>query len=180
MRGRKPKPIGLQIVEGDRRKRGRLKLQNQANSQPARGLPACPYYLRGHARAAWNVWSAELQAMGLDSAADAQLLEAACVNFQTAVKAHLQIQRESEVITEPIIARDSGKILGYRSKKNPWVAIRQDAHRLLLSFCSEFGVSPAARTRLNITAPSQSDADIEALLNGPRLTDEEKQKMLQR
>src|SRR6516162_2814097 len=179
MRGRKPKPISLQIAEGDRRKRGRLKLATKSSPQPAHGLPACPHYLRGHARSAWNVWSAELQAMGLDSAADAQLLEAACVNFQTAVRAQLKIEKQGEVIDEPIISRDTGQIIGHRSKKNPWVAIRDHAQRLLLSFCSEFGLSPSARTRLNITAPSHSDADIEALLNGPMLTDDEKQKMHQ-
>jgi P27 family predicted phage terminase small subunit len=167
MRGRKPKPISQQITEGDRRRHGRLKLATKSNPQPACGLPACPHYLRGHARAAWNVWSAELQAMGLDSAADAQLLEAACVNFQTAVTAHLQIQKQGEVVEELIIARDSGKVIGHRVRKNPWVTVREHAHRLLLSFCSEFGVSPAARTRLNIERPRTDEDEIEKILSGP-------------
>jgi phage terminase small subunit len=79
----------------------------------------------------------------------------------------------------PSLLATPGQIIGYRSKKNPWVAVREHAHRLLLSFCSEFGISPAARTRKNVRATDSSEADIEALLSGPRLTDEEKQKMQQ-
>jgi len=179
MRGRKPKPISLQISEGDTRRRGRLKLSTKAIPQPAHGLPDCPRYLRGKARGAWNLWRAELEAMDLDAAVDAMTLAAACMNYATCVKAHLKIEQQGEVIEEPIIARDSGKVLGSRIKKNPWVAIRADAHRLLLAFASEFGLAPAARTRLSVTAPRNTDQDIEALLNGPRLTDEQKRKMLQ-
>jgi phage terminase small subunit len=112
MRGRKPKPIALQISEGDTRRRGRLKLSTKAMPQPAHGLPETPNYLHGRARSAWNIWRAELEAMDLDAAADAMMLEAACVNYETAVRAHLQIQKQGEVIEEPIIARDSGKVLG--------------------------------------------------------------------
>jgi P27 family predicted phage terminase small subunit len=179
MRGRKPKPISLQIAEGDTRRRGRLKLSTKAIPQLAHGLPECPHYLRGRARSVWNIWRAELEAMDLDAAADAPMLEAACMNYETALKAHLRILQLGEVIEEPIIARDSGKVLGHRVRKNPWVTVREHAQRLLLSFCSEFGLSPSSRTRLNITAVSHSDADIEALLNGPMLTDDEKQKMHQ-
>lgn len=179
MRGRKPKPISLRIAEGDRRKVGRMKLATKSTPQPERGLPSCPYYLHGRARAAWNVWRVELEAMQLDAAGDAMMLEAACVNFQTAVRAHLKIEEQGEVINEPITSRDTGQIIGYRSKKNPWVAVREHAHRLLLSFCSEFGVSPAARTRLNINPPDHSEQNIEALLRGPMLTDEQKREMQQ-
>lgn len=179
MRGRKPKSIALQISEGDTRRRGRLKLATKAIPQPAHGLPDCPSHLRGRARAAWNLWRSELEAMDLDAAADAMMLEAACVNYETAVRAHQQIQRQGEVIEEPVIARDSGKVLGHRAKKNPWVGIREHAHRLLLAFCSEFGLAPSARTRLSVTAPRDTDQDIEAILNSPRLTDAEKEKMQQ-
>jgi P27 family predicted phage terminase small subunit len=179
MRGRKPKPIAVQIAEGDRRKRGRLKLAEQLASIPktARGLPDCPRHLRGRARSAWNLLRNELETMELDATADAMLLEAACVNYATAVRAHLKIEKQGEVINDPIVSRDNGKIIGYRAKKNPWLPIREHAHRLLLNFCSEFGVSPAARTRLNVTTPAHDDADVERVLYGPTLTDEEKQKM---
>lgn len=180
MRGRKPLPVERQIAEGDRSKRGRLKLAEQLASIPktARGLPDCPRHLRGRARSAWNLLRTELEAMQLDATADAMLLEAACVNYATAVRAHLKIEKQGEVIQDPIVSRDTGNVVAYRAKKNPWLPIREHAHRLLLSFCSEFGVNPAARTRLNVSAPAhETDADVERVLHGPLLTDEEKQKM---
>jgi P27 family predicted phage terminase small subunit len=180
MRGRKRKPIERQIADGDTRKRGRLKLAEQLASIPktARGLPDCPRHLRGRARAAWNLLRSELEAMELDATADAMLLEALCTNYETAVRAHLKIAQQGEVLEESIVARDSGKVLGHRFRKNPWVTVRADAHRLMLAFASEFGVSPASRSRLNVTTPAhETEADVEAVLYGPTLTDEEKQKM---
>jgi P27 family predicted phage terminase small subunit len=106
--------------------------------------------------------------MELDATADAMLLEALCTNYETAVRAHLKIRTQGEVIEDPIVSRDTGKIIGYRARKNPWLPIREHAHRLLLSFCSEFGVSPAARTRLNVTAPVHDDADVQAVLSTVR------------
>jgi len=160
---------------------GRLKLAAAAQSVPepsAAGLPDCPSYLHGQARAAWHLWKTELEVMGLDAACDAPTLASACMNFQTVVTAHLKIQKEGAVIREPIVSRDTGLVMGHRVKKNPWVSVREHAHRLLLGFCSEFGISPAARTRLNVNVPKASAAEtIDALLNGPMLTDEEKRHM---
>jgi len=173
--------MALQIAEGDTRKRGRLKLAERLASipTPPHGLPDCPTHLHGRARSAWNLLRRELEMMELDATADAMLLEAACVNYETSVRAHLKIQRQGEVIEEPICSRDTGQIIGHRTKKTPWVAIGEHAHRLLLSFCSEFGISPAARTRLSVVKPSgSSDVDVEAVLCGPTYTDEERQKML--
>jgi hypothetical protein len=64
-------------------------------------------------------WQSELEAMQLDCAPDAAQLEAACVNYASAVKAHIKLEREGEVIREAIVAQDKTKILGYRTKKNP-------------------------------------------------------------
>jgi len=52
MRGRKPKPLRIQIAEGDTRKRGVNKLKELAESEPKaeRGLPPCPVHLMGRAR----------------------------------------------------------------------------------------------------------------------------------
>ena len=44
---------------------------------------------------------------------------------------------------------------------------------------SEFGLSPVSRTRLTIENPDDSMAELEAILRGPRLTDEEREKAMQ-
>lgn len=180
MDGRKPKPIPRQIAEGDTRKIGKHKLEERLASVPkgGRGLPDCPRHLSGRARFAWNLLRSELETMELDAKVDALALEALCANYATSVRAHLKIQKQGEVIEDPIVSRDTGKIIGYRAKKNPWLPIREHAHRLLLSFASEFGISPASRTRLSV-APRElySDEEVQAVLSGPTLTDEEKARM---
>lgn len=180
MRGRKRKPLALQVAEGDTRNIGRHKLAERIASVPTseRGLPDCPRHLTGRARSAWNLLRAELEAMELDARADALALEAACVNYATSVRAHLAIEKHGEVIQDPIVSRDTGKIIGHRTRKNPWLTVREHAQRLLLSFCSEFGISPVARTRLSVKARDRySKEEIDAVLCGPVLTDAQKAAM---
>ena len=180
MQGRKRKPLERQIAEGDPRQRGKHALEAKLARvpRPTRGLLECPRHLKGRARKAWLFWATELEDMQLDARCDALMLEAACMNYQTAVKAHLKIEKQGEVIEDPIVSRDTGQVLAYRLKKNPWIAVRGDAQRLLLAFASEFGVSPAARTRLNVSAPAhESDEDVQATLYGPTLSDAEKKKL---
>ena len=172
MRGRKPKPITQQIAEGDPRKRGQRKLRQQlaAQPKPARGLPQCPEHLSGVARDVWNLWREELEAMKQDHRPDAMMLEGACVNYATAVKAHEIIEGMGEVIQEPIIARESGEIVGTRMKKNPWVEVRNRAWMLTGKFCSEFGLSPVSRTRLPVEKLSDGKEtdDLLTALSRPR------------
>jgi P27 family predicted phage terminase small subunit len=124
----------------------------------------------------WDLWRSELEGMSIDAAADAPLLEALCVSYATAVKAHQKLAQLGEVVEEPIVDA-SGKIVGHRLKRNPWLGIRERAHRMLQSLSSDFGLSPAARTRLSVTPSADSYADIKELLEGPSLTDEEKKKL---
>jgi len=86
MRGRKPKPLRIQIAEGDTRKRGVNKLKELAESEPKaeRGLPPCPVHLMGRARDAWHFWSEELAQMKLDHRPDAQALECLCSAYALA------------------------------------------------------------------------------------------------
>src|ERR1700732_1535001 len=100
MRGRKPKPIGLKIVEGDTRKIGARKLKARIAGEPkaTRGLPPCPPHLKGRAREAWEVWSEELAFMAIDRRPDAMMLEGACVAYETAVYAYEIIEKQNRLI----------------------------------------------------------------------------------
>lgn len=165
MRGRKPKPTQRQIAEGDPRKRGVNKLDQKLAAEPkaARGLPACPRHLRGRARAAWNLWKEELEGMGQDFRPDAMMLEGACVNYARAVQADLILSHGCQV-EEPILDRNSGKIIGQKVKNHPVVAVSNACWRNVRAFCSEFGLSPVSRTRLAIEKTDSSDLELMELL----------------
>ncbi len=170
MRGRKPKPTARQIAEGDPRKRGKRKLDEALDLEPkaARGLPDCPRHLKGRARAAWNFWREELEAMKLDSRPDAMMLQAACIAYADAMEAHLQIERLGAVVEEPIQLKETGEIVGFKLKKNPWVEVKNRALMLMGRFCTEFGLSPVSRTRLKVEKDDEAGEDLIALLSKPR------------
>ena len=169
MRGRKPKPAARQIVEGDPQKRGVHKLQERLEAEPEarRGLPDCPRHIKGRAREAWEFWVEELVAMNLDHRPDAMMLEGACVNYESAVRAYEHLL-DGEVVEEPVLSRETGEVVGYRQKKSPWVLVRDSSWQLMRSFCSEFGLSPVSRTRLALQAQEKKPEDLMELLSAPR------------
>jgi P27 family predicted phage terminase small subunit len=171
MRGRKPKPISLQISEGDPSKHGVNKLRERLDAEPkaARGLPRCPRHLGKVAREAWKFWSEELEAMGLDRRPDAQMLEGACVAYEAAVKAYETIQQQGAVIAKKAIDPLTQKLTVIDVKTHPAVAQRNAAWVLVRAFCSEFGLSPASRTRLSIERTDDfGNADLTEILSRPR------------
>lgn len=170
MRGRKPKPNALQQSEGDPAKRGVHKLQARLEAEPkaTRGLPECPRHLRGRARSAWNFWAPELESMSLDRRPDAIMLEGACVNFDSAVRASIECSKNGEVIDDPIVSRETGEVVAFRQKKSPWVSVRERSWTLVRAFCSEFGFSPASRMRLTIENKDDASAELASLLSKPR------------
>jgi P27 family predicted phage terminase small subunit len=168
MRGRL-KPTAVQIAEGDPAKKGVKKLDAKLAAEPKaqRGLPGCPRHLLERAREAWDFWKLELEKMRLDCAPDSMMLEGACVNYSRAVDADIQIQARGIVLEEPVIDRE-GMLAGIRIKKNPAVEVSNQAWRNVRAFCSEFGLSPAARTRLTIEKQDDGSADLMGELSKPR------------
>jgi P27 family predicted phage terminase small subunit len=169
MRGRKPKPLRIQIAEGDTRKRGVNKLKELAEREPKaeRGLPPCPDHLMGRARDAWHFWSEELAQMKLDHRPDAQALECLCSAYALASTAADDVALHGAIIQEPVVA--DGQVIGMRRRKNPSVEIANAAWRHVRGFCSDFGFSPAARTRISLEKPDTSEQDFMKLLSEPRL-----------
>jgi P27 family predicted phage terminase small subunit len=176
MKGRKRKPLKQQAAAGDPRKLGKGKLQQQLDAEPiaARGLPACPEHLEGRARAAWEFWRVELEAMQLDCRPDAQMLEGACSNYARAVQADLILAKDGPVVDEVVLYKGEILIGVVRKKKHPAVAVSNAAWALVKGFCSEFGLSPVSRTRLAIERKDDGERNLHDLLSGPRLTPEEK------
>ena len=152
LRGRKPKPKGLQLAEGDTRKRGVRKQAAKLAAMPIApaGLPECPERLKGIARDAYIFWKEQLELMNLAEMPDAWTLERMCSQIATAFRADEHIEDEGEVVDEPIICRKTGELLGHRQVKNRWVTIRAEADKIFKQFASEFGLSPVSRTRLTI------------------------------
>jgi len=170
MRGRKPRPTALQIAEGDPRKLGTNKLEQKlkAEAKGSRGLPRCPVHLQGVARKVWKFWSEELEKMNLDCRPDAQMLEAACISYETALECYLTIKKQGRSIPKRILDPGTNRLVVNGLTPHPAVAQMNAALNLMRAFCSEFGLSPASRSRIVTESPSDNEDDLLEILSQPR------------
>jgi P27 family predicted phage terminase small subunit len=181
LRGRKPKPLRIQIVEGDTRKRGARKLQELAEREPKaeRGLPPCPEHLKGVARDRWFFWAEELATMKIDHRPDDAVLVGACMNYARALQAEALIDSDGLIIEEPIVKGrgEKAEVVGYRKRTNPAVFVANSAWMRVHKFCSEFGFSPVSRTRIAMGKQDTTEEDFMKLLSSPRLPRENRVKI---
>ena len=168
MTGRPRKPLAVRAAEGDKRKIGRKKLAEQIASEPRTrsGLPACPSHLTGLARETWDSWKQELEIMEMDKTPDAQMLEGACVAYQRAVGADCEVSRDGiSLRTFDVI---EGEAVLKEIKNHPAIKISLEYWKQVKSFCTEFGFTPASRSRLAGSMPKSKQDDLLSILSGPR------------
>jgi P27 family predicted phage terminase small subunit len=160
MAGRRPKPTKQKIAEGNP---GKRKL-NSNEPDPCPEIPEMPAHLDAVAREEWERVTPQLLALGLISSIDRNALAAYCQTCSQWVDAEQNIQKFGSVIKTP---------KGYPIQ-SPYIAIANRAKDQLRQFAIEFGMTPAARSRLSVEQKENPDAELYALLSGPMLTEEEK------
>ena len=152
-RGRKPKPTAMKILEGNPGKRP----LNPFEPVPVKGDIKCPDWLLPEAKKEWKRLAPALEAMGVLTMADQTAFEGYC-------QAYARWKEAEEFITQhgSIFKTPSGYV-----QQVPQVSIAQQNLRIMQSFCSEFGLTPATRSRI-IAGGNDPVADdpMEALLAG--------------
>lgn len=145
MSGRRPKPTALKTLEGNPGKRP----LNENEPRPT-GVPTCPRHLNKDAKAEWKRISRELTAIGLLTRVDRAALAAYCQAWARWCEAELNVQKYGHVIKSPS---------GY-PVQNPYVGIANTALDQMRKFLIEFGMTPASRSRLQITVtPQENETD---------------------
>lgn len=136
-RGRPPKPTALKVLEGNP---GKSPL-NQNEPKPEKKAPNCPSWLLPDAKKEWRRLSKELEAMGLLTRIDMAAFAGYC-------QAYARWKEAEEFISKhgSILKTASGYI-----QQIPQVSIAQQNLKQMRNFCSELGLTPSARSRLNIT-----------------------------
>jgi P27 family predicted phage terminase small subunit len=114
--------------------------------------------------------------MDLDARPDVLVLEGACTSYALAAEAEEILIRQGLQLESPIFHR--GEQIGMERKNNPALRIRNQAWARFLQFADRLGLSPQARQSLAVEKPRGAEAEIEQLLNGPMLTDEQKRQIL--
>jgi len=150
MKGRKPRPTNLKILEGEPNK-DRINLNEP---QPLTLEVNCPKHLKGEARAEWRRIYPELKAMGLISLIDRAALAVYCQAWERWVKYSKIVEEKGE-----LYKTQSGNVI-----TSPALWVANKAAEQMHKFLTEFGMTPASRSRLTASAPS-SDDPLDKLLN---------------
>ncbi len=152
---RGPAPTPSRILE----LRGSWRAGKRGNEpRPPVEAPSCPTWLSREARAEWKRIVPALSGMGILAKADRACLTAHCVAWARLVMAARQIEAEGLTYKS-----DSGQI-----KKHPLAAIAHEAAAEVRAFAAEFGLSPAGRARIHVTAPEPEDALTRFLADDPK------------
>lgn len=159
IRGRKPTPTHLKLVRGDPRKEGKAKLDRKA-AREARlppALPNPPPELTDDAKLEWHRLCAHLHPAGLLTHVDRGALAALC----TAFARWMQIERliakvkAADATFEGILIKSGkGNLI-----TNPLLAAARVAMNDYCRLCTEFGMTPSSRSRIDGAGSEGDDPD---------------------
>lgn len=140
MGSRGPQPTPTAILE----KRGSWRAKiNPDEPMPSKSTPVAPDFVTDSALTLWNETVFELEAMGVLTQADKNLLARYCVLYDRWIQAERKIKARGMVY--PVKGQD-GNIIAV--KEFPEVRIASNLSSQLLQMEREFGLSPASRTRI--------------------------------
>lgn len=146
MAGRRPTPTALKLVKGNPGKRA----TNKKEPRPAREIPSCPAHLTDDAKVAWGRLTVLLDRMGVLTEADALALERLCDCYADILACRELVERDGRTYT----TQSEGGIL---IKTNPAVNQLRAADAQFKSYLVEFGLTPAARTKVNAKDSDDDD-----------------------
>ena len=158
MRGRKPKPTHLKVLEGNPGKRA----ITDDEPKPRPVTPKCPSWLMPEAKREWKRLVPELEALGLLTVVDGGALAACCQAYGR--------MAEAERFLSMVGKTKDGKPTGLMFKTDsgyyqqfPQVSIAQRYAQQYKGFLALFGLSPADRARLTTKEAGEAD-EMEQLL----------------
>ena len=146
-RGPPPTPTALKLVKGNPGKRAVNKREPAAQGE----LGAPPEHLGAIGKATWRQLVTLLRSMRLESAGDRRALELLVGAYEEWREARELVQREG-MTYERSTAQGERIICAH-----PAVAIQADAMRRVQRLLLEFGLTPSARSRVQVGEPEAVD-----------------------
>lgn len=141
-RGPKPLPDNVHLINGNPSKK-RLAILDSGARVPVE-IPDCPAHLSPEAKKEWKRISVELEKLGLIAKIDRAALAIYCQAFGRWVYAEKKLKElGDEGLTYTMAS-------GYQ-QIGVWVQISNRAVEIIHKFLSEFGMTPSARSRVNVT-----------------------------
>lgn len=150
-RGPRPKPTNLRVLHGDRKDR-----INTDEPVAPDGLPQPPYDMAEDVRAVWDYTVEQLRMMGTVSTADRDVL----VCFCEAVVTH---RKASKALAGTGILIRTRR--GDAFMRNPVLQVQRDAAQTIRGLAQEFGLTPSARSEINMGGARTNGSGAERLLS---------------
>ncbi len=152
-RGRPPKPLELQLIEGRR-----ISKKKQSSPKPKKEIPICPSWLCDRAKTEWRYIVPELDKLGLLTKIDRAALVLYCESYAQYRAAQEWIQKngvhypiwERDKKTQEIVRDNEGKPILRYMQQFPQVGIANKAFKNIQACCIMFGLSPSDRGRISI------------------------------
>ncbi len=151
--GPPPKPTALKLLRGNPGRRP----VNTREPKPKANTRACPKWLSAEAQAAWKLIVPELKKLGLFTAIDTDALVIYCDTWSRWKRAVRFLQEHGD--TYAVADADGNE----RHKTYPQVGIARSLLPVLNRYAQEFGMTPSARSRIEIKADEPSGGVLEFL-----------------
>lgn len=149
MTGRRPKPTALKLVAGNPGKRAINKKEPKAR----REIPSCPAHLNDVSKVAWGRLTVMLDRLGVLTEADAMALERLCDCYSEILECREIIVRDGRTYTTTTTTGDT------LIKGHPASGQLRAADSQFKSYLVEFGLTPAARSKVNATPTDGDDKE---------------------
>lgn len=153
MSGPPKTPTHLRLVMGNPSKRA----INKNEPKPPSGVPPIPKHFDKRGKYWFKRMGEELDAVGVMSTLDAKALE-------LLVEAYTEYRHHCEVLDKEGYTYQTGSATGEKIvKAHPAAAMKADAWKRIRAMLSEFGMTPASRSKVEIKAPAGEDPFAEFL-----------------
>ena len=149
--GRKPVPTKLKMLRGNPGKRP----LSDDEPRPKAKLPGPPAHLSAEAKREWWRLGKQLAALGLMTSIDRGALAMYCQAWARWLEAEQALKTYGVMVKSPN---------GF-PMQSPYLAVANKAMEQIRAMLTEFGMSPASRTRAHALSGAEEEDPIEAWLN---------------
>lgn len=151
------KPTALRIIEGNRSKRPLP--ENEPKPAPVIDIPKPPSWLNRYAKKEWKRLAPELVRTGVLTKADVASFTMLCQAYGK----WEYYERDTEKHGDTCFY--TNKYGAENEVERPQAKLAQKAHERYKALCTEFGLTPASRPRIEVTAADSEADPLEALMS---------------
>jgi P27 family predicted phage terminase small subunit len=160
-RGPRPTPTHLKLLRGNPGKQA----INRSEPQPEipAAIPEPPAYLDGYAADEWRYIAGQLFYLRLLTSVDIAVLAAYCdayATWRTAREAIAALADDDPVTHGLTVPTKNG------SAQSPLALVARNAAKDMVRFASEFGLTPASRSRISVRSGEPPPSKFAKLISG--------------